>query len=179
MDILALLLAAVALVVALVALSRSSRAGGTSRDDTNREMRRLTSNLETDLRHDLEVTRRLLAEVVRGAPLTAEAILDGQLWRDVEPDEAVELVQREDVVVVDVRTPSETRAGFLPGARLIPMDELDERKNEIPREGRVLIYCAMGSRSAAACEGLSREGWSGLMNLTGGVGSWRGPIVRP
>lgn len=173
----ALALSIFALIVALMALSRA-RAAATSPEDTTREVRRVTGNLEAELRVELDLTRRMLAEVVRGAGLTADAILAGQLWRDIDVDEALRMLAEPGAVVVDVRTPAETRAGFLPGAKLIPMDELDERRDEVPRAGRVLVYCAMGGRSAAACEALSREGWSGLMNLNGGIGAWTGPLAR-
>ncbi|MEZ6018348.1 MAG: rhodanese-like domain-containing protein [Planctomycetota bacterium] len=174
---LSLALSSVALAASVVALLRS-RSSAAPPEDTTREVRRITGNLESELRAELDLTRRMLAEVARGSGITPEAIMEGQLWRDVDVAEALPMATDPSVTLVDVRTPAETRAGYIPGAKLIPMDELDERKDEIPRNGRVLIYCAMGGRSAAACEGLSREGWSGLMNLTGGIGAWNGPLER-
>ena len=51
---------------------------------------------------------------------------------------------------------------------------------EIPRDGRrTLVYCAGGSRSAAACEFLSREGYDELYNLEGGFQAWSGPRAKP
>lgn len=179
MELIALVVAAAALVLALLALARTGRATKSSGDDAAREARRIAGNVEAGLRAELDITRRLLVQLARGTSLTPEAILEGQLWRDVDGAAARALVDGGGVVIVDVRTPAETRAGVLPGARLIPMDELDERKGEIPRDGQVLVYCAMGGRSAAACDALAREGWDGLMNLTGGVGAWPGPLARP
>ena len=43
----------------------------------------------------------------------------------------------------------------------------------------LLVCCAGGSRSAAACEFLSQQGYAGLHNLEGGMNSWSGPRVRP
>lgn len=180
METLALVLAALALLVALAAYARAGRsAPADGGGDTSREARRLVGQLEDELRAELDTTRRIVAELARGVELTPEAILAGQLWRDVDGKEAQKLVEAGGVVVVDVRTPAETRSGVLPGAKLIPMDELDERKGELPRDGRVLLYCAMGGRSAAACDALAREGFGGLMNLTGGIGAWKGPVARP
>jgi len=178
MTYLALALAAVALVLALDA-QRRSRPGGGNSDDAAREARRIASGVEERLRAEIDITRRMLADLARGATLDPAAVLEGQLWRDVDGAEAAKLVAAGGVTIVDVRTPGETRGGVIPGAKLIPLDELDARKGEVPKDGRVLIYCAAGGRSAAACEGLSREGWSGLMNLEGGIGAWRGPTARP
>jgi len=84
------------------------------------------------------------------------------------------------VRVVDVRTPQETAAGMIPGALRIPVDEIEQRMKELPRDGRrTLVYCAGGSRSAAACEFLSRQGYEELYNLEGGFQSWSGPRAKP
>ncbi|MBM3976633.1 MAG: rhodanese-like domain-containing protein [Planctomycetes bacterium] len=106
-------------------------------------------------------------------------IRNGQLWFDVTPDEGKHMVVDERVRVLDVRTPQETAMGVIPGALLIPVQELPERLSDLPRDGRkTLVYCAGGGRSAAACEMLTREGYANLHNLTGGIGAWGGPIER-
>jgi rhodanese-related sulfurtransferase len=175
---LAISLAGLALITALAAYVRAGR-GSNVDEVASREARRVSGNLERELRAEIELTRRLMAEVVRGIPLSPEAILDGQLWRDVDGAVALELVEKGGVTVIDVRMALETASGMLPGAKLIPMDELDDRKEEIPKDRTVLVYCASGGRSAAACDALAREGWSGLMNLTGGIGAWQGAVVKP
>ena len=74
----------------------------------------------------------------------------------------------------------ETAGGIIPGAQLIPIEELEERAREVRRsEKPLLIYCAGGGRSAAACEFLSGQGQLGLQNLSGGIGSWGGAVTRP
>jgi len=60
------------------------------------------------------------------------------------------------------------------------MDEIEERKRELPTDGRaMLVYCAAGGRSAAVCDHLSKEGFENLHNLTGGFGAWPGAKDRP
>ena len=68
--------------------------------------------------------------------------------------------------------------GIIPGAQLLPMDDIDDRKHELPTDKPLLVYCAGGGRSASVCEHLS-DGPYQLMNLTGGFGSWDGPVERP
>lgn len=177
MALAALIFAVVALLVALTAVARAGSKEGAV-EAARSEARRVASSLEADLRAEIETTRRLLAEVAGGAELSAEAILDGQLWRDVDEREAAALIEDASVFVLDVRTPDELRSGVLPRASSIPIDELDARKRELPRTGRILVYCASGGRSAAVCEALSRDGRSGMLNLTGGIGAWRGPVVH-
>ena len=65
-------------------------------------------------------------------------------------------------------------------ALLLPIEQIEERWPEIPKDGRTtLIYCAVGERSAAACEILSLQGYTNLHNLDGGIMSWSGPVERP
>ena len=102
------------------------------------------------------------------------------MWREADTREAVELVSGGKVRIVDVRTPQETASGIIPGALLIPVDQLEARAGEIARDGRTtLVYCAGGSRSAAACEFLSTQGHENLINLSGGFGAWNGPRAKP
>jgi rhodanese-related sulfurtransferase/DNA-binding transcriptional ArsR family regulator len=63
---------------------------------------------------------------------------------DMEPVDRhalVERVRRGDVFVLDVRPTEEYRAGHIPGARSIPLQELEQRLGEIPKEQEVVAYC--------------------------------------
>lgn len=73
--------------------------------------------------------------------------------------------------VVDVRRPDEFAQAHVPGARLIPMEELGERLHEIPRDRRVYVICAVGSRSLAAAEALTSAGWDAV-SVSGGTVQW-------
>lgn len=175
----ALGLAVLGLLVALRALAGQ---GSWMRrvEEAERDARRRAEETASRLEQALEVERRLLARVAAGERVPREMILEGRLWGEVGPEEGRRLVEREDARLLDVRTASETAAGIIPGALLIPLDELEERLAELPRDGRTtLVYCAAGARSAAACELLSRAGIDGLVNLEGGFSSWTGARARP
>lgn len=177
MTYLALALSVVAL---LVALSGRRRPPAPAAEDAGQDARRRVENLREELEGELAKLRELLAQVADGRPVDGEMVREGRTWRDVLPTEAAELVARGGVRVVDVRSPQETAQGVLPGALLVPIGELESRAAEIPRDGApTLVYCAGGGRSAAACEYLSGAGWSGLMNLQGGIQSWPGPVEKP
>lgn len=175
----ALALGGLALVVALMALGKASAAGGAA-GDAEREARRRADNAGEEARREIETLRQLLAVVASGGRLSRDQVLEGRLWSDVSPSEGKRLFEAGGLRLVDVRTPGETSGGIIPGALLIPVDELEARLRELPRDGApTLIYCASGGRSAAACEFLSQQGFTNLSNLEGGFGAWPGPRARP
>ena len=55
-----------------------------------------------------------------------------------------------DVTIIDVRVPKELEDGVLPGTISIPMDDLDKRLSEIPRDKPIVLHCATGVRSEMA-----------------------------
>lgn len=173
---------AVGIVALIVALAARSKANGLSQavEDAASDARRRIENANVERERELETLRKTLAKVARGEHVGEDMILEGRTWRDVSTQEGVALVAGGNVQVVDVRTPREMAAGIIPGALLIPVDELEARAREIPRDGRItLVYCASGARSAAACEYLSREGWEDLVNLQSGFLAWTGPKTLP
>jgi rhodanese-related sulfurtransferase len=180
MEIAALVVALLALVLALKKGGGGAGGGKDALEDLRRDVRRDLSNLAEEVRREIETTRRLLADVASGVKLDREQIVEGRLWRDVDPRDAVKLVGASGVHVLDVRTSGETVGGVIPGAQLVPVGELEERVREIPTDKQtLLVVCAGGGRSAAACEFLASKGYGGLLNLTGGMGAWNGPVVKP
>jgi rhodanese-related sulfurtransferase len=87
---------------------------------------------------------------------------------------------RDGAVVIDVREPFEYVAGHVPGAELIPMDQLPPRTRDLPRTAPVYVICASGNRSLAAANYLARAGidaWS----VAGGTTGWTRaghPVIR-
>ena len=75
--------------------------------------------------------------------------------------------------LLDVREREEYENGHLRGAVSIPLDELEARAREIPRDRPVIIYCAYGSHSMMAARLLDRMGYRAV-NTVGGLASYRG-----
>jgi hydroxyacylglutathione hydrolase len=71
--------------------------------------------------------------------------------------------------VIDVRTPGEFSKGHLPGATNIPLNQLLQRKSEIPEQGEVVIQCQSGYRSSIAASLIARPD---LLELQGGYQAW-------
>lgn len=79
-------------------------------------------------------------------------------------------------VVLDVRTPAEYEAGHIPGAKLIPHDQVAARAAELPAKDRpVVLYCRTGRRTAIAAATLVQLGYTRVYDLQG-LSSWPGPI---
>lgn len=71
--------------------------------------------------------------------------------------------------ILDVRAPGEFSNSHLKGAVNIPLNNLTDRLNEIPKQITVLVHCAGGYRSTIACGLLQKGGFSKLANLLGGL----------
>ena len=79
--------------------------------------------------------------------------------------------------LLDVREPWEYQICALPGARLISMDELPLRADELDPTRETVVYCHHGIRSAAVVEWLRRQGFPAV-NLRGGIDAWALAVDR-
>jgi len=86
------------------------------------------------------------------------------------PD-AYQLYQ-DDVFVLDVRTPEEYQDAHLPGATLIPLEELEARTGELPQNETILVYCRTGNRSLQAVYLLENAGFDRVHSLDRGIKNW-------
>ena len=89
------------------------------------------------------------------------------------PQEAKEMIDRGDVQIIDVRQPGELSAGFIEGSSLIPHEALFARIDEVREDQDILFYCAVGVRSALACEIGAAMGRTRCFNLDGGFEAWK------
>jgi adenylyltransferase/sulfurtransferase len=79
--------------------------------------------------------------------------------------------------LIDVRERNEFEVANI-GGTLIPLSEFEQRADEVPREGRVIVHCKMGGRSARAIEYLQAKGYTNLENLQGGITAWSDRVDR-
>ncbi|MBF8270213.1 MAG: beta-lactamase domain protein [Gammaproteobacteria bacterium] len=92
---------------------------------------------------------------------------------EIEPQAMEERLQH--LQVIDVRTPEEYNGplGHIPNARLLPLDKLNERVDEIGHDKPVVTVCRAGGRSAQATVILQKAGFNEVANLAGGMLRWR------
>lgn len=102
---------------------------------------------------------------------------------NVGTTEAVNLINRQHALVLDVRTDTEFASGHILDAKHIPLDKLAERLGELNKykDKPILVNCQRGGRSAKACEVLRKAEFKQVHNLQGGLEAWlqaKLPVVK-
>jgi rhodanese-related sulfurtransferase len=98
-----------------------------------------------------------------------------QRFASLTPAAAVQLMNQEDVVVLDVREPSETVGGKIAKAIQIPVGAVAKRVGELEKfkDKTLLVYCKSGARAGIACKELSKNGFDKVYSLNGGLLAWQ------
>jgi rhodanese-related sulfurtransferase len=101
--------------------------------------------------------------------------------RELSAADVKSMIERGDpAVYLDVREPNEWNLGHLPKAVHIPRGQLESKiEGLVPREAKVVIYCARGNRSALAAETMQVMGYTDVASLAGGWADWMavdGPV---
>jgi rhodanese-related sulfurtransferase len=78
----------------------------------------------------------------------------------------------EDLVLLDVREPSEVARASVAGATVIRMSEIPLHLAELPHERPIVVMCHHGSRSADVTYFLNANGFPNAVNLDGGIDAW-------
>jgi len=104
-------------------------------------------------------------------------------YKTATPARAVDLLNKEGTIVVDVREPLEFAKGHIEGALHITLGRLKERLYELEphKNNAVLVYCQQGTRSKEACKQLVKEGFTHVYYLDGGLLTWQDqklPLVK-
>ncbi len=104
------------------------------------------------------------------APLMREAA-GGALT----PANAVQLINREKAVVIDVSEPDEFAAGHVGGSRNVPLGQLEERLPQVVKNKALplVLVCAKGARAQRAVGAAKKLGYDNAQALAGGLKAWR------
>ncbi|QJD87653.1 sulfurtransferase TusA family protein [Cohnella herbarum] len=123
--------------------------------------------------HEGEVLRHF----VRKAFLDEEK--EDQTYPNTITNETVmnKLDAKESLVIVDVREPAEYAFNHIPGAKSIPLGELDKRLDEISMSDDIYVICRTGRRSGYACQLLNEKGYR-VTNVEPGMSEWTGPMEQ-
>jgi rhodanese-related sulfurtransferase len=96
------------------------------------------------------------------------------LFKTVSPQEAKDLIEnRKDLLLIDVRGQDELQEGYIEGSTLMPLWDIIQGTQRPPKNKPVLLICAVGGRSLALGQLMSKNGWNEVYNLKGGISAWK------
>jgi rhodanese-related sulfurtransferase len=103
--------------------------------------------------------------------------------QSVSPQQATNMVNREDARIVDLRDADEFRQGHIAGSLNIPMNQFAERITELDKyKGKpVILLCKMGTNAGVAGRQLRARGFDRVARIQGGIQGWRAdnlPVVK-
>jgi len=95
-------------------------------------------------------------------------------YTSVTTDQATRLFN-DDAFVLDVRTAGEFKEGFIGNATNISSTEISAKLGHLPadKETPILVYCLTGARSSRAAGIMSKNGYTNVNNLAGGINAWK------
>lgn len=108
----------------------------------------------------------VLALLFATAALAAEPVAPAQVAQQIQDKKAAPFV-------LDVRTPGEFAGGHVPGAYNIPVQMLDQRLSEVPKDRDVVVYCESGTRASKAESLLGERGYTRVRQMSGSMAAWR------
>jgi phage shock protein E len=118
--------------------------------------------------------KKTAATSISGCAATREAAMffKNNGCKNIGPEELNEKKRAgEKFLLLDVRTPQENAAQAIEGSVLIPLQDLGNRIQDLPKDREIVVYCRTGSRSAFACAHLAGMGYN-VRNLEGGIMVW-------
>ena len=98
--------------------------------------------------------------------------MTGVSWDITVKELAEKQARGEDLVLIDVREPSEWAIARIPGALLVPLRELPAYAGALDNSREIVLHCHHGLRSMHALQMLRRSGFQRLRNLRGGIDAW-------
>jgi len=128
----------------------------------------------------VEPLRIQTALLAQGKPVSNQLIRTGRLYHEISAKEAEEFVtldlRSDEIFWLDVRTNAEFSKRHIPGAKLIPVEDLEMRyQTEVPSTvEKIFVYCAGGDRSRLACDFLSRHDFGNVYHIKDGLQGWSG-----
>lgn len=100
-------------------------------------------------------------------------------YKKISAQDAKSIIDSEDVIILDVRTPEEYNSGHIENAVLLPVTEITDKAEEVlpDKDAKILVYCRSGNRSATAAKDLINMGYTNVFDF-GGINSWPYDVVK-
>jgi len=117
----------------------------------------------------------LIAIAVASGSMLLLPVIQGAAMAGLDPAGAVQLINREKAVVVDVCEPNEFAAGHVGGAKNLPLGELEAKLASVVKNKSVplILVCQSGARSGRAVAIAKKLGYEQAQSLGGGLAAWK------
>ena len=117
----------------------------------------------------------LIAIALASGSLLLWPVIQGAATAGLDPAGAVQLINREKGVVIDVCEPAEFAAGHVGGAKNIPLSELESKLAGVVKNKSLplILVCRSGARSGRALAIAKKLGYEQAQSLGGGLASWK------
>ena len=115
------------------------------------------------------------SQLVPAAPQQFPGLEQQQhVFKTVTPQEAKSLIDsRQNLMLIDVRGDDELREGYIAGSIHMPLWDIIKGTQRPPKDKPILLICAVGGRSLALGQLMSKNGWDEIYNLKGGISAWK------
>lgn len=115
----------------------------------------------------------ILGRLAGGFPAWRDNGLPTDLTSEIPIQQLEMFAHGEGKILIDVREPMEWATGYIPGAVLISLGNLERCLGDFPQQGRIAVVCEAGIRSSTAASILQSNHFLHVSNVTGGTGSYR------
>ncbi len=117
----------------------------------------------------------LISIALASGALLLWPVLQGATAVGIAPNAAVQLINREKAVVVDVSQPEEFALGHIVGSKNVPLADLEAKLPGLVKNKAlpVVLVCQSGARSARAVSTAKKLGYEQAQSLAGGLKAWK------
>ncbi|XRO77672.1 methyl-accepting chemotaxis protein [Methanocaldococcus sp. 10A] len=130
----------------------------------------LSANAEEE-RQAIEEIEKVIINLEKVSKSVKDNIMKIKTTRNITVDEAVKLLNNDEWFFVNV-VPKDKYDGKIPNSIHIPINELKDRLNEIPKDKKIVVYCKLGFTSPGGYMILKEHGYD-VYNMEGGLKAWR------
>lgn len=113
----------------------------------------------------------LFVAITSGIMLAMPRLLKGGA-KVITTSEAVQLANQKDGIFIDIRGNDAFKAGSIAQARHIPVADLPNKTNSLPKDKPLIVYCEQGRESLRIAGNLRKQGFTEAYSLEGGLRAW-------
>ena len=133
-----------------------------------------TMNIKPNLENPVSGKNPSITELIDYEAFCS-GISEGVNNEEITVSELKKMMDKQGIHILDVREDYEYEIANI-GGQFIPLNQVVDRKAEIPGDKRVVVMCKAGGRSQKAIDLLKKEGFDNLVNLKGGILAWQQEI---